>query len=62
MLRPNSEGRSDLSKKQQAAVVMGAAIVGQIWLGRVAKQQAATLGIPAIVIGLAGIAIGMALG
>ncbi|MET7936054.1 hypothetical protein [Streptomyces sp. NPDC005322] len=51
-----------MSKKQQAFVWMGAAIVGQVLLGKVAKQQAAALGIPAIVVGLAGIAIGTALG
>ncbi|MFJ4365083.1 hypothetical protein ACIP4S_13120 [Streptomyces chartreusis] len=47
--------------QQQAAVLMAAAVVGSVMLSRFAKQQAAVLGIPAFVVGVAGIAIGSAL-
>lgn len=51
-----------MSKKQQAVVVMVAAMAGQAFLGKVAKQQAAALGLSAVAVGLVGLAIGTALG
>lgn len=51
-----------MSKKQQAAVLMVAAIAGQAYLGKVAKQQGAALGLSAVAISLIGLAIGTALG
>ena len=50
-----------MSKNQKAAVLMVAAMVGQAYLGRMAKQNAAALGLPAVVVGLVGVAIGAAL-
>lgn len=51
-----------MSKKQQAAVLMVAAMVGQAYFGKLAKQQAAALGLSAVAVGLVGLAIGTALG
>ncbi|MFJ2004797.1 hypothetical protein [Streptomyces chartreusis] len=47
--------------QQQAAVLMAACVVGSALLSRYAKQQAATLGIPAFAVGLGVFAIGSAL-
>ncbi|GAB2714546.1 hypothetical protein [Streptomyces bullii] len=51
-----------MSKNQKAAVLMIAAIAGQAYLSKVAKQQAATLGLSVVAVGLIGLAIGTALG
>ncbi|MFF7452128.1 MULTISPECIES: hypothetical protein [unclassified Streptomyces] len=45
-----------MSKNQKAAVVMIAAVAGQVWLGKVAKQQAASLGLPVLALSLVGLA------
>ncbi|MDX2652132.1 hypothetical protein PV360_37145 [Streptomyces scabiei] len=50
-----------MSKKQQAAVLMVAAVAGQVVLSRFAKQQAATLGLPVLAVSLVGLAIGAVL-
>ncbi|MFF0795155.1 hypothetical protein [Streptomyces spiralis] len=51
-----------MTKKQQAAVVMVAALAGQAYLGKVAKQQGAALGLSVLTIGLIGFAVTQALG
>ncbi|WP_416976696.1 hypothetical protein [Streptomyces sp. T028] len=50
-----------MSKKHQAAVVMVAAMAAQAYLGKVAKQQGAALGLPVLAVGLIGYAITAAL-
>ncbi|MDX2749631.1 hypothetical protein PV413_03305 [Streptomyces scabiei] len=50
-----------MSKKQQTVVLMVAAVAGQVYLSKVAKQHAAALGLPVLAISLAGIAIGAVL-
>jgi hypothetical protein len=50
-----------MSKKQQAAALMVAAMAGQVLLGKYAKQQAAALGLSAMAVGLVGIVIGAAI-
>ncbi|MEV7684486.1 hypothetical protein [Streptomyces bungoensis] len=47
-----------MSKKQQAAVAMVAALAAQAYLGKVAKQQGAALGLPVMAVSLIGYAIG----
>lgn len=51
-----------MSKNQKAAVLMVAAIAGQAYFGKVAKQQGAALGLPVLAISLIGLAIGTAIG
>ncbi|MFJ4735274.1 hypothetical protein ACIP6V_23875 [Streptomyces sp. NPDC088770] len=51
-----------MSKKQQAAVVMVAALAGQAYLGKVAKQQGTALGLSVVAISLIGLALTQALG
>ncbi|WAZ20183.1 hypothetical protein STRCI_001282 [Streptomyces cinnabarinus] len=51
-----------MSKKQQAAVLMVAAMAGQVLLSKYAKQQAAALGLSTVAVGLVSIVIGTALG
>ncbi|MFF3848028.1 hypothetical protein [Streptomyces sp. NPDC002328] len=46
-----------MSQKQQAMVVMAVAIVGQAYLGKVARQQAAMLGLPVLAASLIGLAV-----
>ncbi|MFI8535383.1 hypothetical protein ACIGMX_34700 [Streptomyces aquilus] len=50
-----------MSKNQKAAVVMVAAVAGQVYLGKVAKQQAASLGLPVLALTLLGMAATYAL-
>ena len=50
-----------MSKKQQAAVLMVAAVAGQVILGHYAKQQAAAIGVPVLAVSLIGAAIGVVL-
>ncbi|MFE6362962.1 hypothetical protein ACFVP3_23560 [Streptomyces sp. NPDC057806] len=50
-----------MSKKQQAAVLMVAAVAGQVLLGKYAKQQAAALGLSTVAVGLVGMVIGAAM-
>ncbi|MEV6791264.1 hypothetical protein AB0M87_04515 [Streptomyces sp. NPDC051320] len=50
-----------MSKKQQAAVVMVMALVGQAYLSKVAKQQGAALGLSVVAISLVGYAVSNAL-
>ncbi|MBT2389843.1 hypothetical protein J7E87_10460 [Streptomyces sp. ISL-1] len=50
-----------MSKNQKAAVVLLAAVAGQAYLGKVAKQQAAVLGLSAVAVMLLGLAVGAAL-
>ena len=50
-----------MSKKQKAIVVMVAAMAGQAYLGKVAKQQGAALGLSIVAVSLIGYAIGAAL-
>ncbi|MEU9208534.1 hypothetical protein AB0D27_11410 [Streptomyces sp. NPDC048415] len=47
-----------MSKKQQAALIMVAALAGQAALSKVAKQQGATLGLSVVAVSLIGLAIG----
>lgn len=47
-----------MSKNQKAAVLMVAALAGQVYLGKVAKQQGAALGLSVTAVGLIGYAIG----
>jgi hypothetical protein len=51
-----------MSKQQKALVLMVAAMAGQAYLGKVAKQQAATLGLSVVAVGLFGLVAGAALG
>ncbi|MER6977217.1 hypothetical protein [Streptomyces carpinensis] len=51
-----------MSKKQQAAVVMVAALAGQAYLGKVAKQQGAALGLSVVAVSLIGLALTQAFG
>ncbi|MGW4227660.1 hypothetical protein ACWEG1_29870 [Streptomyces bauhiniae] len=46
-----------MSKKQQAVVAMVAALAAQTYLGKVAKQQGATLGLSVVAVSLIGYAI-----
>ncbi|MFF8610870.1 hypothetical protein ACF06X_33730 [Streptomyces sp. NPDC015346] len=50
-----------MSKNQKATVLMLAAVAAQVYAGRIAKQQAAVLGLPVIVLALAGMAAGAVL-
>ncbi|MFF0139684.1 hypothetical protein ACFYRN_24925 [Streptomyces sp. NPDC005227] len=47
-----------MSKNQKAAVLMVAAMVGQVYLGRYAKQQAAALGLSVMAVSVVGLVIG----
>ncbi|MEU8906984.1 hypothetical protein [Streptomyces mirabilis] len=47
-----------MSKDQKAAVLMVAAMAGQVYLGRYAKQQAAALGLSVVAVSLVSLAIG----
>ncbi|MCW7942826.1 hypothetical protein AAW14_12420 [Streptomyces hygroscopicus] len=47
-----------MSKNQKAAVLMVAALAGQVYLGKVAKQQGAALGLSVTAVSLIGYAIG----
>ncbi|MFJ6730007.1 hypothetical protein ACIQPQ_34420 [Streptomyces sp. NPDC091281] len=51
-----------MSKQQKAVLVMIAAVVGQVALSKVAKQQATVLGLPAVAVSVAAVAIGAAVG
>ncbi|MEU5525168.1 hypothetical protein ABZ759_32220 [Streptomyces sp. NPDC047860] len=51
-----------MAKKQQVAVVMVAALAGQAYLGKVAKQQGAALGLSVVAVSLIGLALTQALG
>jgi hypothetical protein len=51
----------NMSKKQQAAIAMVAALAAQAYLGKVAKQQGAALGLSVVAVGLIGYAISAAL-
>jgi hypothetical protein len=51
-----------MSKKQEAAVVLGVALVGGAIAHKVAAKQAAVLGIPAIAVALMGWALAQAVG
>lgn len=51
-----------MSKNQKAAVTLVVALAGQAWLGKVAKQQGATLGLSIALVSLLGLAIGNAIG
>lgn len=51
-----------MSKKQQAAVVMVAALAAQAYFGKVAKQQGAALGLSVVAVSLIGLAVTQALG
>ncbi|MFF8406917.1 hypothetical protein ACF06P_35480 [Streptomyces sp. NPDC015684] len=51
-----------MSQKQKAALVMVAAMAGQVYLGKVAKQQGAALGLSVVAVSLIGYAVGAALG
>ena len=50
-----------MSKKEKAALLMVAAVAGQVILGKYAKQQAATIGLPVMAVSLIGAAIGVVL-
>ncbi|MCX3059560.1 hypothetical protein [Streptomyces beihaiensis] len=50
-----------MTRKQQAAVAMVAALAAQAYLGKVAKQQGAALGLSVVTVGLIGYAISTAL-
>lgn len=50
-----------MSKKQEAAVVLGAALVGGVVAHKVAAKQAAVLGIPAIAVAVLGWMISQAI-
>lgn len=50
-----------MSKKQKAAALLAAALVGQALLGKYAKQQGATLGLSVAVVSVLGLAVGQAL-
>ncbi|MFI5973527.1 hypothetical protein [Streptomyces sp. NPDC051452] len=50
-----------MSKKQKTVVAMLAALAAQAYLGKVAKQQGAALGLPVVAVGLIGYAISAAL-
>ncbi|MFJ8153949.1 hypothetical protein [Streptomyces sp. NPDC094468] len=51
-----------MSKKQQTAIIMIAAAAGHLYLGKVAKQQAAALGLPVLAVSVVIGALGLALG
>lgn len=51
-----------MSKKQEAAVVMALALVGSVYLGKVAKQQGAILGLSALAVSVIGLAVGSVMG
>jgi Ca2+/Na+ antiporter len=50
-----------MSKQQKAVVLLAGAVVGQVMLSKVAKQQAATLGLPTVMLTLLLAAAGTAL-
>lgn len=49
-------------REQQAALAMVAALAASAYLGKIAKQQGAALGLSAVAVSLIGLAIGNALG
>lgn len=49
-------------KQQQAAVLMVAALAGQVILGKYARKQAAVIGLPVLAVSVAAVAIGALLG
>lgn len=51
-----------MSKREQAAVAMIVTLAGSAYLGKVAKQYGAALGLSAVAVSLIGLAIGNALG
>lgn len=51
-----------MSKKQQAALVMVAALAGQAYLSTVAKRQGAALGLSVVAVSLIGLAVSQAIG
>lgn len=50
-----------MSKNQKAALIMVAAVAGQVYLGKVAKQQAAVLGVSALALSMLGLTAAYAL-
>ncbi|MEU8932375.1 hypothetical protein AB0D30_21095 [Streptomyces sp. NPDC048409] len=50
-----------MSKKQETWVVMALALVGSAYLGKVAKQQGAALGLSALAVSVVGAFVGMAI-
>jgi hypothetical protein len=51
-----------MSKKQEAAVALGVALVGGVVAHKVAAKQAAVLGIPALAVAVAGWLLAQAIG
>lgn len=51
-----------MSKNQKAIVVLAAAVAGQAYLGKLAKQQAAALGLSAVAVMLLGLTASAILG
>lgn len=50
-----------MSKKEKAAVTMIVALVGSAYLGKIAKQQGATLGLSALLVSVLGYAAAYAI-
>ena len=50
-----------MSNKQKAVVTLVIAVAGQAFLSKVAKQQAAQVGLPAVAVMLLGLAVGAVL-
>jgi len=50
-----------MSKKEKAALAFVVAVVGSAYLGKVAKQQGAALGLSAAVVGVIGYAVSYAM-
>ncbi|MFD7980248.1 hypothetical protein [Streptomyces sp. NPDC059071] len=50
-----------MSKKQKAAAALAAAVVVQVLANRVAKQQAAVLGVPVFALSVVGAVVSAAL-
>ncbi|MFF0018736.1 hypothetical protein [Streptomyces sp. NPDC005374] len=50
-----------MSKKEKAAVAMMVALIGSAYLGKIAKQQGAALGLSAVAVGAIGYAVAYAM-
>lgn len=50
-----------MSKKEKAAVAMVVALVGSAYLGKIAKQQGAALGLSALAVSVFGYAVAYAI-
>ena len=46
-----------MSKKEKAGLIMAVALIGSAYLGKVAKQQGAALGLSAAVVSMIGYAV-----